>query len=52
MSTGKPTPTTGISYSTAERIVIRDADLVNDLMGRMSFTEMILFHLLRRSFER
>jgi len=48
MSTGKPTPTTGISYSTAERIVIRDADLVNDLMGRMSFTEMILFHLLRR----
>jgi citrate synthase len=48
MSTGKPTPTTGISYSTADRIVIRDADLVNDLMGKMSFTEMILFHLLRR----
>jgi citrate synthase len=48
MSTGRPTPTTGISYSTTDRIVIRDADLVNDLMGKMSFTEMILFHLLRR----
>ncbi len=42
----RPTPTTAISYSTAERIVVRGADLVNELIGELTFTEMILFHLL------
>ncbi len=29
-----------------DNIMIRDKNLVNDLMGKVSFTEMILFHLL------
>ncbi len=47
MSNATP-PTTGISYCTADRIVVRDADLVTELMGKLSFTEMFLFHLLRK----
>lgn len=30
----------------ADNIMIRDKNLVSDLMGRVSFTEMLLFHLL------
>lgn len=41
-------PGTGISWSDARRIVVRGADLVNDLIGGLTFTEMILFHLLGR----
>lgn len=48
MSHNRPTPSTGISYCTADRIVVRDADLVSELMGKLSFTEMFLFHLLKQ----
>ena len=41
----KSTPTTWIARSNAHQIVVRDADLVNDLIGELTFTEMILFHL-------
>src|SRR5215210_1396026 len=41
----KTTPTTAISYTTADQIFVRGADLVNVLMGELTFTEMILFHL-------
>ena len=43
--TDKNRPTTGISDHTAERIWVRGADLVNDLIGGLTFTEMIVFHL-------
>lgn len=39
----KPTPTTSIAHSDAQSIVVREADLVNELMGHLSFTEMFLF---------
>jgi citrate synthase len=42
----RPAPDTHIAYSTPDRIVVRGADLVNELIGELSFTEMILFHLL------
>lgn len=48
MSDERPTPTTGISYCTADRIVVRDVDLVDELMGKLGFTEMILLHPLKR----
>lgn len=41
-------PTTQISTSTVDRIFVRDRDLVSDLMGRMSFTEMMFFQILGR----
>ena len=47
----KPTtakPTTAIARSTIDRIYIRDADLVDELIGELTFTEMILFHLTGR----
>ncbi len=37
--------TTGIARHTSDAIYVRGADLVNDLMGELTFTEMILFHL-------
>jgi len=49
---GKGAPTTAIAYSTADRIVVDGADLVEDLIGQVGFTEMILRHLLRRKPER
>lgn len=33
---------------TAERIEVRGRDLVRDLVGKLSFTQMLLFHLLGR----
>ncbi len=33
---------------TADRIEVRGRDLVRDLVGKLSFTEMLLFHLLGR----
>lgn len=38
-------PSSGISGHTADRIWVRGADLVDDLIGGLTFTEMILFHL-------
>jgi citrate synthase len=36
-------PTTSIARSTKDQIFVREADLVNDLIGELSFTEMMLF---------
>lgn len=41
----KPVPTTSIARSDAKQIFVREADLVEELIGEMSFTEMFLFHL-------
>lgn len=49
---GKGAPTTAIAYSTADRIAVDGADLVEDLIGQVGFTELILRHLLRRKPER
>ncbi len=40
---------TEIAGATADRIEVRGRDLVHDLVGHLSFTEMFLFHLLGRS---
>jgi citrate synthase len=42
----KHIPTTAISRFEPDKIFVRGANLVDDLMGQLSFTEMILFHLL------
>jgi citrate synthase len=42
----RPPPTTAICRTTPDSITIRGANLVDDLIGRLSFTEMILFSLL------
>jgi citrate synthase len=39
-------PTTAIAHSTTEQIIVRGADLVEDLIGELTFTEMMLFDLL------
>jgi citrate synthase len=41
----KSIPTTGISRYEPDKIFVRGANLVDDLMGQLCFTEMILFHL-------
>ena len=41
----KPVPTTSIARSTADQIFVREADLVNELIGELTFTEMMLFLL-------
>ena len=41
----RPVPTTSIARSDTQHIYIREADLVQELIGEMSFTEMFLFHL-------
>jgi len=41
-------PTTRISHHTADAIYVRGANLVDDLIGRLSFTEMMYFQLLGR----
>lgn len=38
-------PTTSIAHSTVDKIYVRGADLVEELIGELTFTEMILFHL-------
>jgi citrate synthase len=40
-------PTTGISRSDSDHIYVRDKDLCTELMGHLSFTQMLLFHLLK-----
>jgi citrate synthase len=39
---------TELCGATADRIEVRGRDLVRDLVGKLSFTEMLLFHLLGR----
>ncbi len=39
-------PTTRIARHTADAIYIRGANLVDDLIGKLSFTEMMYFQLL------
>lgn len=46
MNNQKADPTTGLCTSDANNIWIRGKNLVNDLVGHMTFTEMTLFHLL------
>ena len=41
-----PHPTTKIAHHTAEAIYVRGANLVDDLIGRLTFTEMMYFQLL------
>jgi citrate synthase len=39
-------PTTSIAYHTAEAIYVRGASLVDELIGKLSFTEMMYFQLM------
>jgi citrate synthase len=41
-------PRTHIAYHTNEAIYVRDTDLVQDLIGKVSFTEMMLFQITGR----
>jgi len=41
-------PKTHIAYHTNEAIYIRGADLIEDLIGRMSFTELMFFQITGR----
>jgi citrate synthase len=43
MSPPPETPTTSLCTSTADDVFIRDKSLVNELIGRLSFTEMAFF---------
>ena len=40
-----PEPKTHIAYHTNEAIYVRDVDLVKDLIGKVSFTEMMFFQI-------
>ena len=40
------TPTTKISHHTADAIYVRGASLVDELIGKLSFTEMMYFQLM------
>jgi citrate synthase len=42
----KPGPVTHLCYSDVDRILIRGKNLCTELVGKMSFTEMMLFHLM------
>lgn len=48
MTTETTRPTTGLCRHTNEAIYIRDQNLCDDLIGKISFTEMIYFNLLGR----
>ncbi|MDF1793692.1 MAG: citryl-CoA lyase, partial [Thalassobaculaceae bacterium] len=48
MSAQKAAPTTSIATHTNDDIYIRDKSLCNDLIGKLSFTEMIVFQMLGR----
>jgi citrate synthase len=41
-------PTTRIAHSTADDVVIRGKSLTHELLGRMTFTEMLCFQVLGR----
>ncbi len=42
----KAGPVTHLCYTDIDRILVRGKDLCTDLVGKMSFTEMMLFHLM------
>lgn len=42
------TPVTHICHADADKIIIRGKNLCTELIGKMSFTEMTLFHLLKQ----
>ena len=42
------TPETKISTTNEQQILVRNKDLVNELMGHVSFTEMFFLHLMQR----
>ena len=44
----QPRPKTHIAYHTSEAIYVRDTDLVNQLIGKVSFTEMMLLQITGR----
>lgn len=44
----QPAPTTRISTYTREAIYVRDKDLVEDLIGKLGFTEMTYFQVMGR----
>ena len=48
MSKPETRPVTHIATHTNDAIYIRDASLVDELIGKVSFTDMIVFHLMGR----
>jgi citrate synthase len=48
MSTLPNKPTTAISTSTVEEVFIRGKNLCNELLGKLTFTEMMFFQMLGR----
>ncbi len=42
----KSEPVTHLCFTDIDRILVRGKDLCSDLVGKMSFTEMMLFHLM------
>lgn len=44
----QPVPTTSICRHNAEAIFVREKNLVEELMGNVSFTQMMFFDILRR----
>lgn len=48
MGANKTAPRTRIARHSPEAITVRDADLVTDLIGKLTFTEMMYFQLLGR----
>jgi len=44
----KATPETRLATHTNEALFYRDKNLVDDLMGKLTFTEMMFFHILGR----
>src|SRR5450631_3798095 len=49
MSSLPRTQTTGIAFSTAEDVFVRGKSLTRELIGRLTFTEMIVFQILGRA---
>ncbi len=41
-------PVTRLCYSDVDKILVRGRNVATDLMGKMTFTEMMLFHLLNK----
>jgi citrate synthase len=48
MSSSPGAPTTGIATATAEDVFVRGKSLCQELIGRVTFTEMIVFQMLGR----
>jgi citrate synthase len=49
MSSLPRTQTTGIAFSTAEDVFVRGKSLTRELIGHLTFTEMIVFQILGRA---